>query len=74
MADESGSVQRWLLSPQLSWVRLFAGLLLVLAGIWLVIAGPLFDRRSLDIVGAILLGLGIYLSSIGVRALHHAGH
>jgi succinate-acetate transporter protein len=61
-------------SPLLPWARLFGGLLLVLAGIWLVVAGPLFDRLWLDIFGAILLALGGYLVGIGVRSLRRAGH
>jgi hypothetical protein len=53
---------------------LFGGLLLTLAGVWLVVAGPLLHRLWLDIIGAILLVLGGYLFSIGVRNLHHTGH
>ena len=71
MADERGLVQRWQRSPLLSWIRLFGGLLLVLAGMWLVVAGPLFHRLWLDIVGAILLVLGGYLFGIGFKGLHH---
>lgn len=67
-------VHRWQRSPLLPWVRLLGGLLLVLAGVWLVVAGPLFHRLWLDIIGAILLVLGGYLFSIGVRNLHHTGH
>jgi hypothetical protein len=73
MSDEPGSAQRWVSSPLLPWVRLFGGLLLVVAGVWLVVAGPLFHRLWLAIIGAILLVLGGYLFSIGVRSLHHAG-
>lgn len=74
MTSEPGPVQRWLRSPLLPWARLFGGLLLVLAGVWLVVAGPLFHRLWLEIIGAILLALGGYLVGIGVRGLHHAGH
>ena len=73
MADELRLVQRWQRSPLLPWVRLFGGLLLVLAGVWLVVAGPLFHRLWLDIIGAILLILGSYLFSIGAKGLHHTG-
>jgi hypothetical protein len=74
MTDDRGSVQRWLRSPLLPWSRLFGGLLLVLAGVWLVVAGPLFHRLWLVVIGAILLVLGGYLIRIGVRNLRHAGH
>ena len=73
MSDEKGSVQKWRSSAVLPWARLFGGLLLVCAGVWLVVAGPLFHRLWLAIIGAILLVLGGYLFSIGVRSLHHAG-
>jgi hypothetical protein len=73
MADELGLVQGWQSSPLLPWVRLFGGLLIVFAGVWLVVAGPLFHRLWLDIIGAILLVLGGYLFSIGAKALHHTG-
>jgi hypothetical protein len=72
MADELGLAQRWRRSPLLPWVRVSGGLLLVLAGIWLVVAGPLFHRQWLDIIGGILLVLGGYLFSIGVKGLRHA--
>jgi len=74
MTDVQGPVQKWLRSPLLPWARLFGGLLLALAGVWLVVAGPLFHRLWLDIIGAILLILGGYLIRIGVGELHHAGH
>ena len=67
MVDRLRSVQRWQRSPLLPWVRLFGGLLLVLAGVWLVIAGPLYHRLWLDIIGATLLVLGGYLFSIGAK-------
>ena len=74
MTDVQGPVQKWLRSPLLPWARLFGGLLLALAGVWLVVAGPLFHRLWLDIIGAILLILGGYLIRIGAGELHHAGH
>jgi hypothetical protein len=70
VADEPGLVQRWQHRPLLQRVRLFDGLLLILAGIWLVVAGPLFHRLWLDIIGVILLILGGFLFSIGVKSLH----
>ena len=74
MTDVKGPVQKWLRSLLLPWARLLGGLLLVLAGVWLVVAGPLFHRLWLDIIGAILLILGGYLIRIGVGELHHPGH
>ena len=53
---------------------MFGGPHLALAGVWLVVAGPLFHRLWLDIIGAILLILGGYLIRIGAGDLHHAGH
>ena len=73
MADEMGLVLRWRRSPPLPWARVFGGLLLVLAGVWLVVAGPLFHHLWLDVIGAILLVLGGYLFSIGVKGLRHTG-
>jgi hypothetical protein len=73
MEDETGLIERWQRSPLLPRVRLFGGLLLVLAGVWLVIAGPLFHRLWLDIVGAILLVLGGYVFSVGAKGLHNTG-
>jgi len=73
MGDELGLVHRWQRSPLLPRVRLFGGLLLVLAGAWLVVAGPLFHRLWLDIIGAILLVLGAILFSIGVKGLRRTG-
>jgi hypothetical protein len=53
---------------------MLGGLLLVLTGVWLVVAGPLVHQLWLDISGAILLILGGYLMRIGVGDLHHAGY
>lgn len=61
---------RWRHSPSLPWVRLLGGLLLVLAGVWLVVAGPLFDRLWLDLIGLAMLVLGGYLSHLGSKGLH----
>jgi hypothetical protein len=66
MANELGLVQQWQRNPVLPRIRQFGGLLLVLAGIWLVIAGPLFQRLWLDIFGVILVVLGGYVFSVGV--------
>ena len=74
MTNPRGSVERWLRSPRLPLARLIGGLLLVLVGTWLVVAGPLFHRLWLDIIGAVLLVLGGYLISIGASDLRHAGH
>jgi hypothetical protein len=67
MANELGLADRWQRCSLLPWVRLFGGLLLVLAGVWLVVAGPLFHRLWLDIIGVVLLALGGYLFSVGVK-------
>jgi hypothetical protein len=48
------------------------GLLLVLTGVWLVVAGPLFQRLWLEIVGPSLLILGGYLFHLGLAGPHHA--
>jgi hypothetical protein len=49
-------------SPYLPWVRLFGGLLLVLAGVWVVVAGPLYHPCGLTSSGRVL-PLGIDRSS-----------
>ena len=68
-----GRVQRaaeqWKESAFIPWVRLFGGLLLVLAGVWVVVAGPLFHRLWLDIVGIPMLIIGGYLSRLGLKGL-----
>ena len=61
----------WRNSPFLPWVRLFGGLLLVLAGVWVVVAGPLFHRLWLDLIGLAMLVLGGYLSHLGLTGLRH---
>ena len=38
---------------------LYGGLLLVLAGVWVVVAGPLFHRLWLGIVGSAMLPRGL---------------
>ena len=65
-------VDQWRQSSRLPWVRLFGGLLLALAGVWVVVAGPLFHQLWLDIIGAAMLGLGGYLSCLGLAGLRHA--
>ena len=62
---------RWLHSSYLPWVRLFGGLLLVLAGVWVVVAGPLFHRLWLDLIGPAMLILGGYLFRLGLTGLRH---
>ena len=62
-------VERWLHSSTLPWVRLFGGMLLVLAGVWLVVAGPLFHRLWLDPIGLAMLVLGGYLAHLGSTGL-----
>ncbi len=52
-----------------SRVRVFGGLLLVLAGLWVVAAGRLYHRLWLDIIGAAVLVLGGYLSRLGLTGL-----
>lgn len=73
MANRRGLAQSWQRSPLLPWLRLLGALVLALAGIWLVVAGPLFHRLWLDVVGAILLALGGYLVSVGTKGLRHTG-
>jgi len=51
---------------------LFGGLLLILAGVWVVVAGPLFHRFWLDIIGVAMLVLGGHLSRLGLTGLRHA--
>jgi hypothetical protein len=65
-------VDRWRHSRAIPWVRVFGGLLLVLAGVWLIVAGPLFQRLWLDIIGVSMLILGGYLSCLGLTVLRHA--
>jgi|BarGraNGADG00212_1021973.scaffolds.fasta_scaffold61436_2 hypothetical protein len=72
MGGLQGLVDQWRQSSYLPRVRLFGGLLLVLAGVWVVVAGPLFHRLWLDIIGAAMLVLGGYLSCLGLTGLRHA--
>jgi hypothetical protein len=64
-----GVINRWLHSPSLPWVRVFGGLLLVLAGVWVVVAGPLFHRLWLDLIGAVMLVLGGYVFHLGLTGV-----
>jgi hypothetical protein len=64
-------IDEWRQSTYLPWVRLSDGLLLVLAGVWVVVAGPLFHRLWLDIIGIAMLALGSYLSRLGLKGLQH---
>ena len=64
-------VDRWRHGSSLPWVRLFGGLLLVLAGVWLVVAGPLFHRLWLGPIGLSMPVLGGYLSHLGSTGLRH---
>ena len=47
------------------------GLLLVLAGVWVVVAGPLFHHLWLDLIGLAMLILGGYLFHLGLTELRH---
>jgi len=60
-----------LLSSYLPWIRLLGGLLLVLAGVWVVVAGPLFHHLWLDLIGLAMLILGDYLFHLGLTELRH---
>lgn len=62
-------VDRWMHSSSLPWVRLCGGLLLVLAGVWVVVAGPLYHRMWLDLIGSAMLVLGGYLFHLGLTGL-----
>jgi hypothetical protein len=46
------------------------GVLLVLAGLWVVAAGPLFHRLWLDYVGVMMLLIGGYLSRLGHKGIN----
>jgi hypothetical protein len=72
MAGGLGAADRWRHSSSLPWVRLLGGLLLVLAGVWLVVAGPMFHRLWLEIFGPAMLLLGGYLLHLGWTGLQHA--
>jgi hypothetical protein len=71
MAHGREVVDRWLHSSYLPRVRLLGGLLLVLAGVWVVVAGPLFHRLWLDLIGTAMLVLGGYLFHRGSTGLRH---
>ena len=58
---------RWQESSYLPLVRSVGGLLLVLAGVWVVVAGSLFHRLWLDSIGVAMLVLGGYLSRLGLK-------
>jgi hypothetical protein len=60
---------RWQESTYLSLVRFVGGLLLVLAGVWVVVAGSLYNRLWLDIIGVAMLVLGGYLSRLGIKGV-----
>jgi len=64
---------RWPHSAALPPVRLFGGALLMLAGVWIWVAGPLFDQKWLDIVGPAMVALGGYLLLLGLKGMHHGG-
>jgi hypothetical protein len=61
---------QWQRSIYLPWVRVLGGLLLVLAGVWVVVAGPLFHRLWLDVIGAAMLILGSYILGLGLKGLN----
>jgi hypothetical protein len=60
---------RWQGSSYLPLVRFVGGLLLVLAGVWVVVAGSLFHRLWLDIIGIAMLVIGAYLSRLGMKGV-----
>jgi hypothetical protein len=61
----------WRHGRAISWVRVSGGLMLVLAGVWFIVAGPLFQRLWLDIIGVVMLVLGGYLARLGLTVLRH---
>jgi hypothetical protein len=61
-------VDQWQRSTFLPRVRVVGGLLLVLAGVWVVVAGPLFHRLWLDVIGAAILILGSYILGLGLKS------
>jgi hypothetical protein len=61
---------QWQRSIYLPWVRLVGGLLLVLAGVWVVVAGPLFHRLWLDVIGAAMLILGSFILGLGFKGIN----
>jgi hypothetical protein len=69
MMGAGGVAQRWRQSPILLWFRLSGGLLLGLAGIWVVIAGPLYNRLWLVLIGLAMVLLGSYLTRLGIKGL-----
>jgi hypothetical protein len=71
MVGEQGVAERWRRSDALPWIRFFGGLLLSFAGVWVVVAGPLYNRMWLVVVGLAMLLLGGYLTRLGVRGLWH---
>jgi hypothetical protein len=70
--EEQGLTERWLRSPYLPWLRLFGGIAVMLAGVWVVVAGPLYQRMWLVIVGLPMLLLGGYLVWVGWDGLRRA--
>ena len=67
-----GLADRWQESSFLPLARLLGGLLLVLAGVWVVVAGPLYHQLWLEIVGAAMLVLGAYLMRLGFNRLRQS--
>ena len=67
-----GLADRWQESSFLPLARLLGGLLLVLAGVWVVVAGPLYHQLWLEIVGLAMLVLGAYLMRLGLNGLRHS--
>jgi hypothetical protein len=63
---------QWQKSVYLPWTRLVGGVLLVLAGVWVVAAGPLFHRLWLDFIGVAMLIIGGYISPLGSKGIN--GH
>jgi len=61
---------QWQRSICLPWVRLVGGLLVLLAGVWVVVAGPLFHQLWLDVIGAAMLILGSYILGLGFKGIN----
>jgi hypothetical protein len=63
------AADQWQKSVYLPSTRLVGGVLLVLAGVWVVVAGPLFHRLWLDFIGVTMLIIGGYLSWLGLKGI-----
>jgi hypothetical protein len=61
---------KWQSSVHLPWARLVGGVLLLLAGVWVVAAGPLFHRLWLEFIGAAMLIIGGHISRLGSKGIN----